>query len=288
MPDLWPSGRNTIRVRTQNGWCLAETEGGARVGMVACTGGMEQLWKVDGFEHADGSRFQLKTARSGGGECLDVSGEDGTTIGLWKCGRYRQPNQLFQWRGGRFMSGGACLCIDANGMLKVSVPRSRCLSCLSITIVSSDLRPKAYYPWQPIAVSSPSPAHHAKSDSPNDAITELTRVYDHPPPAIWRSIEDKLEAAEMWTSKSIAMRVGEIEDFELWTGRELQREYVGIDTKSKGFGLPILGFILLALVLCVFYLCGRVCRGIIAGKCDKMLGITVQRGHRKYYRSHIL
>ena len=282
MPDLFPprSTNPHVRLRTPDGRCLAST--GGVLSLTACeqTARLPQLWKVDGLDRADGGRFQLKV--SGSGECLDLSGVDGITIGTWACGQ-RQPNQLFQWRERRLLArGGACLCATGDTIVASTVHAF----CLSIAIVSSDPSESASG-----ARTNPPPRRtarhrHARASFHDDAISSLSRVYEHPPPDVWQSIEQKLEAAEKWSSRSIANSLGEIENLETWTGRELQREYIQIESKSNGHGIAVVGFLVLALLLLILLLC----RGILVGQCDRMLGITTALGRRrrKLHQSHIL
>ena len=127
---------------------------------------------------------------------------------------------------------------------------------------------------------------HARSDLLNEYMSELTRVYETKPLNTWQSIEQKFEAAEVWSSRMIARGVEGMEGLETRTGEQLQREFVEIQKESNGRGGLVVGAVVIAVLFCIFW----GCRGIIDGKCDRCLGISPshRRQRKKLSGSHIL
>ena len=89
-----------------------------------------------------------------------------------------------------------------------------------------------------------------------------------------------------WSSRALANGVEEIEDLEMRTGQQLEQEFVKMEKESSGRGVALVCAVVVAVLLCILL----VCRGIVGGNCDRILGISQshRRQRKKLSGSHIL
>ena len=294
MPQLWPlDPKVTIRVKggALHGMCVGHELGGvSRVMITPCGEHQQQLWKIYDLNLAskDG-KFQLKSSMAG--KCLDVSGEDHKSIGLWECGN-KQPNQIFQWRGMNLLAqNGACLCGNAETQSLRASNIHNC--CNSFSIMSAkesvpDARFQKDYQYHFPEIKAQLRHNFNFSDSFTEtAIQELSDLYRKPPENLWGLIQHSLKRADSYSRdylknglhdvKSDAQQLKDrLQSAKRWSAKEWKS--VGL-ISSKVFiaQLPVVGFSLIILLFAVRFVRRCAC-GAPQCRCRRMCRQMKKRG----------